>query len=476
MRSNDNIFKNMKNYTKNSSCPGFLILEAIIALALFSICIFSTIALSFGSRRMFEEARDKETLLDQAALSVADLSNFDPQFAHADYGNDADIATFSASTSSVLSTSASSSVFGSSSISFNILEPDTFSAYGKDTCPPTLSFSNNTYSSTSAALPISPSNSVTDLSVKDGFAYISTDSSSSTDPDLFIFDMNDAADPKFVSSLNTGPGLAALTVAGPYIFASNKGSIDQLQIIDIHDRSHPMIISQAKVPMDIASSTAPNGSAIFYDKGFVYLGTEKGDSPEFTVWNVADPAHPILAGRYEIGNKVEKIFVDGTRAYVAGTGANQLMIFDVSDPTDSVLLETLAPSGWQTQSGRTLDLFEGELILGRDTGGYNNTANPEFILYDASDMVSNVAITERSSFDEPGGIYGVISRSPVFLVLTHRTSGQFRSDDGLGTTSAAYSILGVPAAMSCDWGDIYVVSNNSSNDSPSIASIKDFHE
>ena len=452
----------MTIYTKNHTF-GFLVLEAIIALALFSICVFSTITLSWGARRMFDEAHDKAILLDAVSPIAANPLAFDAQFTHTAYGNNATIAAFSTS----------SSVFGSSSISLNILEPDTFSAYGKDTCPPILDFTNPSSTSTpiSSSLPISSSNSITDLVVKDGFGYISTNSSSSTDPDLFIFDISDMANPKLISSFNTGPGVAALTVAGPYIFAANESSINQLQVIDIHDRSHPLIISQAKVSLDIASSTRPDASAIFYDKGFIYLGTEKGDSPELTIWSVADPVHPQLAGRYEIGNKVEKVFVNSDHAYIASSGINQLVILDVSNPSNPILVTTLAPPGWQTQSGQALDLFEGEIALGRDTGGFNNKANPEFILYEASDTAQNY-LAQQSSFDEPGGIYGIVARPPHFLVLTHRSSGQLRSDDEFGTTSAAYNIHGIPAALSCDWGNLYVASNNS----PTITLIKDFHE
>ena len=447
---------NMIFYIKNKLSRGFLVLEAIIALALFSICVFSTITLSWGARRMFDEAHGKAALLDVIAPIAALPSAFDTKFTHSAYGNDATIAAFSTS----------SSIFGSSSISFNILEPDTFSGYGKDTCQPILDFSNAVSSSTSAALPISSSNFITDIKVKDSFAYISTNSSTSSDPDLFIFDTSNMASPKLISSFNTGPGLAALTVVGLYIFAANESSINQLQVIDIHDRSHPSIISQVKVPLDIASSTRPNASAIFYDKGFVYLDTEKGDSPELTIWDVADPVHPIPAGTYEIGNKVEKIIVASNRAYIASSGANQIMVFDVSDPTHPILVSTLAPSGWQTQSGQALDLFEGDLALGRDTGGFNNVTNPEFILYDTS------SITKESSFDEPGGIYGIIARPLHFLVLTHRVTSQLRSDDKFGTTIATYNIPGIPVALSCDWGNLYVASNNS----PSITLIKDLHE
>jgi hypothetical protein len=461
----------MKNYIKNNFCHGFLVLEAIIALALFSICVFSTITLSWSARRMFEKANAKAGLLNSAASIVSDPLIFGSDFVQVDYGNDAKIYTFSTSTiSSSTNQSSNLSIF-QSSISFNILEPDTFSGYGKDTCPPILNFSNIVSSSTNATLPISSSNLITDIKVKDSFAYISTNSSSSTDPDLFIFDTSDMTNPKLISSLNTGPGLAALTVAGPYIFVANKSSVNQLQIIDIHDRSHPLIISQGKVPLDIASSTRPNASAIFYDKGFIYLGTEKGDSPELTIWNVADPTHPTLAGRYEVGNKVEKIVVNGNRAYIASSGTNQLMVFDVSDPTHPILVTTSSPSGWQTQSGQALDLFEENLTLGRDTGGFNNKSNPEFILYDALDTLQNY-LAQQSSFDEPGGIYGIVARQPYFLVLTHRVTSQLRSDDEFGTTSAAYNIPGIPAALSCDLGNIYVASNNN----PSITLIKDFHE
>lgn len=457
----------MKSCAKKKMCRGFLVLEVIIALGLFSICIFSTITLTFGARRMFNEANERATLLDTAYAVAADPTAYGSQLTKSDYGNDAIISTFSTSTVSLTSNcNYNCNSNFQSSIGFNIMEPDTFSAYGKDTCPPILDFSNNAVSSTSVTLPIASTNSITDMSVKDGFAYISTNSSKSTDPDLFIFDLSDIQNPKLISSLNTGPGLAALVVAGPYVFAANESSVNQLQIVDIHDRSHPLIIAQAKIPLDIASSTRPDATAIFYDKGYVYLGTEKGDSPELTVWSVADPINPQLTGSYEIGNKVESILVEDTRAYVASSGVNQLMIFDIFDQAHPTLVTISSPSGWQTQSGQALDLFEGNLVLGRDTGGFNNTFNPEFILYDAQ------TINMQSSSDEPGGIYGIIARPPHYIVLTHNLTGQLRSDDGFGSTSVAYNIPGVPAAMSCDWGNIYVASNNG----PYITLINDFHE
>ncbi|MDR3558733.1 MAG: hypothetical protein P4L61_04315 [Candidatus Pacebacteria bacterium] len=457
----------MNSFLKKSWCRGFLVLEAIIALALFSICIFSTVTLSWSARRMFVEAQEKEALLNALAPIAIDPLGFDALAAHSPYGNDATFLTFSTTTGirSISSTSLQG-YFASSSISFDFIEPDTFAAYGKDTCPTILAFSNVTASSTSVALPISSANLITDLSVKDGFVYVSTNSSKAADPDLFVFDMKDVAHPMLVSSLNTGPGIAALAIAGPYIFAANESSVDQFDVIDIHDRAHPFVVAQEKVPLDVASSSAPYASAIFYDKGVIYLGTEKGDSPELTVWNVANPANPMLAGRYEVGNKIESIVVSDGRAYIASSGVNQLLAFDVTDPTHLAFIATSAPPGWQTQSGQALDLFEGSLVLGRDTGGFNNTANPEFILDDASSLAVS------SSFDEPGGVYGIIARPPYFLVLTRRSSSQFRLDDRHGSTSVAYDIPGIPAALSCDWGNVYIASNNG----PTVTLIKNFHE
>ena len=343
--------------SKYAPLSGFLVLEAMIALALFSICVSSTIVLSWSSHRMFDEAYERQALLSSLSSVIADPSRIDPESVRYTYGNDATITTISSSTDQI--------AVGSTSISFSILEPDTFSAYGKDTCPPTLDFLNQISLPITVPLPISPANLITGLSVKDGFAYISTNSKNATDPDLFIIDVRDLESPKIVSSLDTGPGLNALAVAGPYVFGANESSTDQLQVIDIHDRSHPMLVAQAKVPLDISSSSAPYGSAVFYDKGFIYLGTEKGDSPEFTIWNVADPIHPTLAGRYEIGNKVEKIAVQGTRAYVGGTGSNQLIFFDISNPTNPSLVDIAALPCFQTQSAEALDVFEGDTALGR---------------------------------------------------------------------------------------------------------------
>ncbi|MDE2188797.1 MAG: hypothetical protein KGJ35_03675 [Patescibacteria group bacterium] len=445
-----------KNQDKKAGA-GFLMLEAVIALALFSICMLSLISISFGSRRIWQSTQEKRAVLGSLAPIANNQSAFDAFAIHTAYGNDANIATI-----------ASSSIFTSTTTwtSFSKLEVDTFSAYGKDTCPPILDFLRSATTTVSAALPIPANESITGLVVKDNYAYLSTDSNISSEPDFFIFDLSNMTQPRMIGSLDTGPGLSGLVIAGPYAYVANKSSANQLQIIDIHNRNHPIPVSEAKVPLDNASSTRPYASAVAYDRGFIYLGTEKGDSPELTIWNVADPAHPILAGRFEIGSIVKSIAVDHDRAFVASAGMNQIMSFDIHDQTRPILLWTSAPPGWATQSGQIIDIFENNISLGRSTGGFNVVTNPEFVGY------SRLNGSQISSFDEPGGIYGIIARPPHLLVLTHRSSDELRVENTLGTTSRTYDIPGVPALMACDWGNIYVASNNN----PSITAIYDFHE
>ena len=65
-------------------------------------------------------------------------------------------------------------------------------------------------------------------------------------PDFYIINAENPSNPTIISSLNTGPGLNAIEVAGPYVYVANSGTTAQLQIIDIHDRNTPILISKFK--------------------------------------------------------------------------------------------------------------------------------------------------------------------------------------------------------------------------------------
>jgi hypothetical protein len=236
--------------------------------------------------------------------------------------------------------------------------------------------SANVHSSTSAisvsieniALPISLTNPLTHLQIRNGIAYISANSAIPSDPDLFIIDLRQAlmvsgqsivnqsiiepmvtstvtvATTSIISSLNTGPGIASFSIVGKRIFAAAASTVGQLHVLDMTNRDAPSLIKKYKLPEPATTSSStptttppivfPYASAISFgadlfddylansgdssgNVGRIYLGTEKWDGDELAVLDVSDPREPVMLGGLEIGSKVNDITTenDGMNGY-----------------------------------------------------------------------------------------------------------------------------------------------------------------
>jgi hypothetical protein len=323
---------------------------------------------------------------------------------------------------------------------------------------------------TSILLPLDPALPLTDLEVRNGTAYISANSSLSGAADLVLVNIADSGSPRMLSSINTGPGISAIALAGKHVFAAAASTASQLHTIrldDISDVSASLSLEgRYQLPLPYATATPPYGSAIFYDHRNVYIGTEKWDGDEFTSIDVSDPTLPRKTGGLEIGSKVNDIYVSTGAAFVAGAGERQLMRVDVSDPAEPFIADTLSPSGWLRQEGRVLSLFEDSLSFGRTTGGFNIVRDHElFALSATSTDGSGVS----ASIDVPGGIYGIVADRRNIFTVTRQAGKElqvFNRGSPLGAIHTS-SLPIVPQALACDGDQLYVLAQ----DTPTIYKI-----
>lgn len=327
-------------------------------------------------------------------------------------------------------------------------------AWGRSSCNSHLSFDEDAIEYYPEVIDIGAGNASTDIEVRNGIVYLAADSTSASAKDFIIIDTRDPSHAHMLSSLNTGPGLSALEVAGPYVFAAQASSVNQLQIIDIQERSAPSLISQIKLPLPTPTTTAPFATSIFYSQGFIYLGTSKWSGPEFAIIDVSNVQNPLVVGTYETGTLISDIYVRDNRAYLASADEKQMRALDVSDKSQPVLAGSFSPSGWQTQEGKTIDHFEGQLGLGRTVGGFNVQVNHEaFVLDNDMNYVSK---------DIPGGVYGILMRPPYIFLATH-SPGRELQVWTFGFDRLIYETpLGIsPEKMSCDGSTLYFATGNS---------------
>lgn len=89
---------------------------------------------------------------------------------------------------------------------------------------------------------------------------------------------------------------------------------------------------------DLTVANSANATAdpisIAYANNFVYLGRTNSSGKEFLIFNVSNPASPTLVGSRDLNGNPNDILIRGNYAYIASTDNNsELQILDISDPT-----------------------------------------------------------------------------------------------------------------------------------------------
>ncbi len=318
---------------------------------------------------------------------------------------------------------------------------------------------------TTIHLPVDPTLPLTDLEVRNGIAYVSADSNVSADPDFFIFDIKDLSNVRQISSLNTGPGLSSLALAGKRVYASAPSTVAQLHTIRLDSLSAPVLENKYRLSLPYATATPALGSSIFYDAGIVYLGTEKWDGEEWNVIDVSRPTAPAKLNGYEIGSKVNDIFyyrglsngLEVNYTYVTASSRDQLLVFDTTDPDLNQLVQTFSPSGWERQEGKVVSLFEQRLGFGRTTGGFDLSSDHEVFIWATT---SSSTLTNFVSVNSQGGVYGFLQdRSRVYLATRQLDKELQVLDLDLSTTTASFALPIAPQVMTCDGDFIYILAN-----------------
>ncbi len=502
---------------KNNHTRGIILVDIILAMTLGIIFIVLITQSSQNSHDLFEFAKERSRLLDVYEIHANEFENMMPYESRTSIVN-ADGWNYSTTTITAYAhwygnDRIQTDITINQSLTFNSIRAYPFSnlndAAGTPLC--SVDFSNkNTVGSygflqhnsnfsqfsselnfkisspqqlnpkiTPIILPIDPSLPLTDLQVRNGKAYVSTDSTKQPDPDILIVDIHDSQHANLIASLNTGPGISAITLAGNRIFAAVTSRTAQLQVIRMPTMDSVIIESSYKLTLPYATATPALGSAIFYDKNQIYLGTEKWDGEEFNIIDVSNPAQPEKIGGIETGSKIGAIFVRDGIAYVAASDDKQLRAIDVHDPASPILLDSFNPSGWERQEGKSLSFFEDGLEFGRTSGGFNIKQDHELFAWGTSTITRiqslNKSVPQNfpipsisdsplntpvpNSVDISGGVYGIIADRSFVYTATRQLDREFQIfDHNLSTTTAKTISLPVaPQILTCDGDNLYIL-------------------
>ncbi|MDD5165581.1 MAG: hypothetical protein PHG25_03565 [Candidatus Pacebacteria bacterium] len=444
---------------------GILLVDIVLALALATIFIVVIAQSSVSARSIFYRTKEKAVLLTQfqnmldTATSTL-ISTSSMVVVSKKLGNERreeDVLNLSLVRVSGDTISGTQNFTGIPMCSFDFVNHSVVGSFAwSDKKKPAIHVSV-------ISLPINPTLLLTDFQIRNGIAYISVNSSVVSDPDLLVINFKDRARIQLVSSINTGSGISALTLANNRVYAAIAGTASQLHVIRFDVLATPVIEKKFTLPLPLASTSPTKGSAVFYFNNKVFLGTEKWDGDEFSVIDVSQPASPKKVGGLEIGSKVNDILVQNNVAYVADSDDKQLRVLNIINSTQPILQSVFMPSGGARQDGKTISVFEDNINFGRTSGGFDISVDHEFFALSTSSLTQN-NVNSYASINIPGGLYGMVQDRHYLYLATRETGKEFKVLDRevLGVSSTpiilTYPIPVTPQKITCDSDHLYVLS------------------
>lgn len=229
--------------------------------------------------------------------------------------------------------------------------------------------------------------------------YISANSSSTTEPDVFVYDVStygaspygqnanisNASKPSlaFIQSKNFGPGVSSIQSRGTHIISANTGVKNQVDVSGTNlVTQNPFTIPGSN------SSTSPLTKVVLYASSTLIVGTEKSVLAEIAVFNIdtGQVVHTI-----ETGYGVNDIVIANNRLIVAGPRDPEIEVFSLDEQNFGQKIGQYdLPGG--SGNAKALAMFGDALYVGRTKGGN------EFVLLDMEPAVSEGSTSTAQTF------------------------------------------------------------------------------
>ncbi len=246
-----------------------------------------------------------------------------------------------------------------------------------------------------------------DIEVLNATIFIAGLASDKKKKDFFVINVAIPNTPTVTTSIDTGPGLVALSLAGTYVYAANTDKNAQLQIIDISNESAPSVVSSTGL-----QGNTEEGRSVFVGGSYAYIGTEESSGNELQIFNVSDPFNPSSVWTGEIGADVNDIYVSGTHMYVATSRDDmEFMIFDVSNPQSAQQVGSFDAGA----DGLSIFVANNMAHLGTNSG---------LLTLDIANLNT---ITQLGSFATGGAVNDIYVRDYIAFLATANTNLEFQA-------------------------------------------------
>lgn len=249
-------------------------------------------------------------------------------------------------------------------------------------------------------------------------------------PNFTVLDTTNLSQIVALATVSLNSNAYDLAIAGNYAYIATADQQNELKTIDISNPSSPSQVDQDDL-------TGPkNAYSIAVDGDRLYIGQEKNNNEEFHIFNIQNPANPVLLASREISADVYDLTVSNGIAYLAlSNGGNSLLILDVNDPYNIQQLSSFSVT--PENNGRSLTYLDNKIYFASSI-----STSQEFNIIDVTTPSSPSVI---SSVEMGANLRGIDFYNTYAFVSSDKVNQEFQViniEDINNPTFDAYLDLG----------------------------------
>lgn len=299
------------------------------------------------------------------------------------------------------------------------------------------------------SLDIGPEGKATGIARRGNNVFLTAESGSGNKPSFFVVDVSAPSSPFILDSLITNDDLRDVQAPeeGSAVYTTGTGSDTELRVFEAADPSQAIQITTRDLDA--------GGYHAMIAENRLYVGAANG----IHIFDLSDPTNPLLLGSLNVGAEVRGVAVSDNIAYLATSHDTQeLMAVDVSVPETPIVVWTYNTPG--SRDGLTVDVRDARLYLGTKD---NPSTNPELYLFDRTDPA---APTFLNSIDIGGDLNQLKAAGPFVFMATNASNEEFKiyrvSDASQPTKEAGLNLA--QSATDIDFNDNTIYISLRSND------------
>ncbi|MEK7641064.1 MAG: hypothetical protein AAB389_03655 [Patescibacteria group bacterium] len=344
--------------TKKINQDGQSVIEIVVALGIFAVSLAASFQLFFGGQTLSEDSLNAELAINytqegiEATRTIRDrnwaeltsgdhgliFNGYEWMFGSSSVSDSKDIFTrivsiYSESENERIATTTVTWATDGRSQLVELVEKLTNWEYPLSSSCKTYPLSGNwSAPQTIGTGDLGAGNEGTDIVVQLPYVFMSGKASSSSKPDIFVFNVSTPTLPVLVASLDIGSGgINSLHVSGNYLYAASPNDSKELIIFNI---SSPVSISEVGY-LDLSGSSDALSVVVFGNTAAV--GRTDSASSEIAFINIANPASPSVMSQITTGGSVYDFAASSDRLFaVSKQSDDDIFVFDISETANPI--------------------------------------------------------------------------------------------------------------------------------------------